>query len=149
MSIINLAATCLAPNYPNLYIVRTSIMTEAEANGGLDSITKPKTTSETATGTWLGLLLGFVPLIIVGALTGFSAGDESSPLPAPRSSADSSWRGFAARIFGWALVGTDLRDPWAWLYTLIALSPVAAPAIGEFVVVGRMLSEYGVCTYLR
>ncbi|KAL3486905.1 hypothetical protein BJX62DRAFT_241485 [Aspergillus germanicus] len=76
-----LATTCIAPEYPNLYMVRTSIMIEAERNGGLftgeiatldlDCVTNPKTTSDSATGTWLGLLLGFVPLIIVGALTGF------------------------------------------------------------------------------
>ncbi|KAJ0421495.1 hypothetical protein BJY00DRAFT_312098 [Aspergillus carlsbadensis] len=149
MSLINLAATCLAPEYPNLYMVRTSLMAEAEQNGGffkgdiatldLESITTPKTSSDSAAGTWLGLLLGLVPLIIVGALTGFKAG-ESSPL---QRGFIMAWFvvGVVGGIWGWALAGTVWRDPWAGLYTLIALLPVAAPAIGGFVVVGRMLGS--------
>ncbi|KAL2843051.1 hypothetical protein BJX68DRAFT_270376 [Aspergillus pseudodeflectus] len=168
MSIINLIATCITPEYPAIYMVRTSLMNQAEAHGALitgevgcldlDQVDLQKDQTNLDLLELGGFLLSLPPLAIVGALSHFSAG-RSSMLE----------RGFT---MAWLAVGT-VGGLWAWIgatgifmaistfdrafsarelsmtawltYWLAVVIPLAAPAMGGFVVVAKMLGEYGVC----
>jgi hypothetical protein len=171
MSIINLMATCITPEYPAVYMVRTSLMNEAEAKGALitgevgyldlSQVDLKKDQDDIDLLSWCGFFLSLPPLIIVGALSHFSAGSSST-----------LERGFT---MAWLPTGTlggflgyfgiagilDERseeDPYLtardhyiinWIvFGLFAVVPLAAPAIGGFVVVSQMLREYGVCIHL-
>lgn len=89
MSIVNLAATCLTPEYPAIYMVRTSLINEAEENGGkivgevanleLDKVEPPDDPESTEDrALLLGFLLSLPPLAIVGGLSGFHAGKSTA-----------------------------------------------------------------------
>ncbi|KAL2841717.1 hypothetical protein BJY01DRAFT_217123 [Aspergillus pseudoustus] len=169
MSVINLIATCLTPEYPAIFMVRTPLMDEAEAQGAviagevacidMDLLTIDNPQLDDNLAAWLsGFLLSLPPLAIVGALSQFSAGSSSIP----ERGFTMTW--LATGIFGglwayfWQLVlfenenkegraRSSTREKgriYAGFTSLVAI-PLAAPAVGGFVVVAQMLREYGVC----
>jgi len=111
MSVVNIVASFLAPEYPAMYLVRTPDMTEAEKHGGEFSgiVAQVDTTTPTSAGQdtinpmlflqyplrsfiiWLVLVVS--PLGIVGALSGFRTGYQGT-------SAQRGW------IMSWLVVGS-------------------------------------------
>jgi hypothetical protein len=83
LSIINLMATCITPEYPAIYMARTSLMNQAEARGALitgevgyldlDQVALQKDRINLDLLGCGGFLLSLPPLPIVGALSHFSA----------------------------------------------------------------------------
>lgn len=174
MSIINLIATCLTPEYPAIYMVRTSIMDEAEENGAvivgevadihLDPNQEVKYDADHTTDfAWIcGFLFSLPPLAIVGGLSRFATGN-SSLLERGFTMAWLATGLFAGLwvylILGYIYVlhpsltrlGMEARAhsiASLLFFTLTVVVPLAAPAVGGFVVVAKMLSEYGMCVDL-
>ncbi|KAL3459178.1 hypothetical protein BJX64DRAFT_291431 [Aspergillus heterothallicus] len=159
MSMINLIATCLAPEYPTLYMVRTAIMNEAEEAGGIfqgeigDLDLEEITTTKDNQGqrqkriAWLTFLIAIVPLIVVGSLTHFKAGGSSSL----QRGFMMAWLivGIAGSMLGYTLARTARDNLYVMLVYMLVFLPIAVPAIGGFVLVGKMIEEYGTCIYLR
>ncbi|KAK0652416.1 hypothetical protein B0T16DRAFT_406145 [Cercophora newfieldiana] len=172
MSIINIVASLLCPEYPAMYLVRTPDMDDAEKNGGkFDGIVAelavpPPGSEESKVGAgWLvsslehGMstasilfwcFLTITPLVVVGAFSRFRSGESSTTF-------DRGW------IMSWLVVGSAssvwamlarffLRDDSMIRDNLFSIMWVVAsglfwiPAIGGMVVVGRQLQDYGICT---
>ncbi|KAL3473062.1 hypothetical protein BJX99DRAFT_261745 [Aspergillus californicus] len=170
MSIINLIATCITPEYPAIYMVRTSLMNEAEANGALivgevadldlDQVDDKKDQVNLDLLGWLGFLLSLPPLAIVGALSRFSAGSSSIlergfTMAWLATGTVGGWIGYFGieGIFGKSIKDEDFTSKenymtsWA-AFGIVVVVPLAAPAVGGFVVVAKMLREYGICLHL-
>ena len=93
MSVVNIIANLLTPNYPALFMIRTPIMNEAEDAGGFFRCDLQVEVGEERGpaktwysedlqsidwAPWLGFILALVPLIIVGSLSGFAIGKSTS-----------------------------------------------------------------------
>ena len=91
MSLANAVANLLTPQYATIFVIRTPAMTEAEQRGKaffkaafeVDLLNVPASAVPSkwtpVIQTYLPLLLGLVPLAIVGGLSKFQAGN-STPL---------------------------------------------------------------------
>jgi hypothetical protein len=88
----------------------------------------------------------FSPLIIIGALTGFTKGSSS----AAQRVWTMSWLvfGMSTPIFIelWIKPRYGRHEQVMYFFMLFFLILWSAPAIGGFVVIGEMISIYGVCT---
>jgi len=154
MSVLNIFGNLLRPEYHSKFMVRTPLMDEAEKKGchfsgaltaQLEkgkSLRQVRDDQKTAMNRDLysGLLLGLIPLAIVGGLSGFRA---------QRSTAME--RGFT---ISWLVVSIAF-GPFARLlqrrssvYLYLCVLIFGAPTIGGMVVVGRMIGEFGICTRL-
>ena len=175
MSVANIVASFLTRDYPTMYLVRTPDMARAEQEGGefdgvvadLDVPPGPRQTKVNTTlanekprpsvAIWLFLVLS--PLIIVGAISGFQKGNDST---AAQRGWIISWLviGFISGL--WSLVvkkigsqlfydeakgGNHLSGfPFLKSFMLIiCIIPFWIPAIGGMVIVGQELHEYGIC----
>jgi len=162
MSIVNVIASLSCPNYPAMFMIRTPIMNEAEQAGGAFSgelhvnlgqnqrITK-RSRIESALVQALMWFLAVVPIIIVGGLSRFAAGNSTA-----------IERGFtmfwlvAGVWYGVLTFGNKLSlfprygrlststFKFIWDFVWILFSGV--PAVGGMVVVGMMLHQFGECT---
>lgn len=187
MSVVNAVANLLTPQYAAIFVIRTPAMTEAEQRGKaffkaafeVDLLDVPASAVPSkwtpVIQKYLPLLLGLIPLAIVGGLSKFQAGN-STPLQ----------RGF---IMTWLVVGIvygsvlhftnpDPGDPLEeekkkpkgkkdkkygsierYLIDGAALESSAPdmavffitlllspPAVGGMAVVGLMIKEYGNCS---
>jgi hypothetical protein len=168
MSIINLMATCITPEYPAVYMVRTSLMNEAEAKGALitrevgyldlEQVDLKKDQDDDDLLSWCGFFLSLPPLMIVGALSHFSAGSSSTlergfTMAWLATGTVGGFLGYCgiAGIFESRCPDTTAREDSSiiWIVCgLFAVVPLAAPAVGGFVVVAQTLREYGVCIHL-
>ena len=171
MSVVNIVASLLSPEFPAMYLVHTPDMDKAEAEGGKFGglvgrlVPLPRNTPyrDKAPGIWsdgqgpwfkwinrfLVLALVSLPLIIVGVMSGFRSGDSGT----------AAQRGF---ILSWLVLGSissslwlkitlpvlTIRgnDPWDIFWFYCISFPLWLPAIGGMVMVGLELQEYGVCT---
>ncbi len=161
MSIVNTFANMLSPSYPTLYLVRTPAMDEAEAEGCFFSgeiEVELDRKAELVENKWYereyctsmigGLLLGLVPLVVVGALSGFRAGGST----------------LIQQVFtmAWLVVSILIGGIFAAvpaisnkkIYAVIAVGlvlyvpVVGGTAIVGMVLVGLMIREFGVCTLI-
>jgi hypothetical protein len=171
MSVVNIVANLFNPNYPALYMIRTPIMNEAEAEGGFfrcaikADIGEERRPEETLSFDQalqmmlflsLSFFLALVPLIIVGSLSGFTNGKSTS-----------IQRGFT---LSWLIVGivygtmidyvekikllelTDISLGTTYISILVDIAFLCwfvVPPIGGMTVVGLMLRDFGVCTNFR
>ena len=177
MSILNGLANLLTPSYPALVLIETPILHEArEAGKGVFSGSLPvrlekadpasswmnPKLEEGQPNTWwrkiirlmflfsLALpvfIFSLIPIIVVGALTEFEAGSNSTPVQ----------RGFT---MAWLAVGilvgilmpdfarTRHRLNSATLDTILTIALYSPASIGGMVVVGQMVRDYGICTLI-
>jgi hypothetical protein len=171
MSVVNIVANLLTPEYPCLFLVRTPLMDRAEADGGffegglnleIDSNEELDDFQGWNGGKsdkhrLLSLFLGIVPLAIVGILSKFR----------PEKSA-SIQRGFT---MSWLVIGiyaglqitaelTGRLQLFRYMFDgskegldlagkviyVSHLTPSVVASIGGMVVVGSMIKNYGICT---
>ena len=187
MSVVNALASLLTPQYATIFVIRTPAMTEAEQRGKAFfkdpfevDLLKVPTSSIPSEWTpviqmYMPLLLGLIPLAIVGGLSKFQAGSSTS-----------LQRGFT---MSWLIVGivygfaTHFSNPNAgyspeeeikkgerkkhkkhrsikqYLFddaacessapdmgVLFTTLLLSPPAIGGMVIVGLMIKEYGTCS---
>ena len=158
MSLVNLVANSVTPNYPTLYMIRTPTMADAEAAGGMfdgviaDMATERKTDVCKKYPASMGLL-AFVlailalaaPWAIIYGLTGFRPGGSNGAQQ--------------AAIIIWILLGQlagfintfwfleDPTEPGAGWIVLIAMSLfLGGPSLWGFYEVGQMLLAHGNCS---
>jgi hypothetical protein len=151
MSIINIFANLVMPEYPAVFLVHTPDLDDAIRDGAVvegvigavDMSRIPnKVIIEDVTDGWrytiTTLLCSFTPLIVIASLSKFNHGSSSI-----------MQRGF---IMSWYIVSIAFgaipywfgrENHIAWLITFWIF---AAPAIGGMVMVGVEIQEYGVCT---
>lgn len=168
MSLVNLIANVVTPDYPALYMIRDRIMEEAERKGGIfigtvaslipsergsigsianaDYSRTPSYKSLLRYGTMLiGVLALVAPYAIIGGLTQFKSADSTK--------AQRGW------TMAWLVVGQvyglwisfSIRNQLAyvvepksvWLGCNIFVLLIGAAAIGGLVVVGQMMTAYG------
>jgi hypothetical protein len=174
MSMVNLVANLLTPAYPVAFLVRTPAMDEAEAAGccfsgeilvaidhdgewrGAVDRTPRRTDDQMmrverdTNAMRTGLLLGLIPLAIIGALSRFQAGNSTS-----------LQRGFT---MSWLVLGIffgfffeDFSEPPSSSITQGTIGGMVngiylgaaiggCSAIGGMVVVGQMIQDFGICT---
>ncbi|GAB1314461.1 hypothetical protein MFIFM68171_04671 [Madurella fahalii] len=176
MSVINIIASFLCPEFPAMYLVHSPDMDDASSKGGqFDGLVARLVVSEPGLSddeklepewvyqkgvNWLlvkgifWLLLIFTPLIIVGGLSGFRTGEISTV-------AQRGW------LMSWLVVGSlsslwivlvlsvGVRTPnaihnhrWQVLGFGMSVLLLWAPAVGGMVTVGLELRDYGVCIRL-
>lgn len=170
MSVVNLTALLLGPEYPSMYLVWTPDMDEAERQGGAfegmiatlvipqdgPNGLKERTGIEWWEPVWnkrwlliYFFLLTAAPVCIVGGLSKFHSGDNST-------AAQRGW------IMSWLIVGSlssscvalfrFAMEPDEYLmsffYLLLWTVPFWIPALGGMVIVGLELREYGICSRL-
>lgn len=170
MSLVNITASFLSPEFTTMYLIHTPDMDEAEKEGGAFSglvgrlVTSVPPAERTSTdwtkegeiiptqyalaGLWLALVV--LPLAIVGGLSGFRSGTIST----------AEQRGW---IMSWLVVGSvssafivmvravslaesdkDKRVKWV-MFCFFTAAPFWIPAIGGMVMVGLQLRDYGIC----
>jgi hypothetical protein len=165
MSIMNSAAALVTPEYPLIFLIRSPDMDRAEENGAVfDRVFAEIDTDTGQSRIPLDMLQGrtkkyalavsiicaLSPLAIVGGLSRFQAGQESST---SQKGWILSWiiasgvfpfcYGYFSRLVHWN------RPMPSWLYSLpLVLLYVSTfvPAIGGMVTAFLMLRDYGVCT---
>ncbi|KAL2862534.1 uncharacterized protein BJX67DRAFT_385557 [Aspergillus lucknowensis] len=166
MSVLNLVATCLTAEYPLLYMVRTAIMEEAEADGGkfsgaiadldLDTINiASHPIYRMSLNAILGFLLSLVPLTIAGVVSRFQAGSSSTLQRVVMmawlvfGTLGGVW--FSSFLYGFQ----DAYDELNTFPSIVDIRPIleffikgGVLALGGFVLVGKMINEYGACIYL-
>ena len=172
MSVVNLTALFLGPEFPSMYLVWTPDMDEAEQQGGdfegiIATLVTPEDgpdgLTERADLLWYGpvsifswsivyyLVLMAAPVCIVGGLSGFRPGDTST-------AAQRGW------ILSWLIVGSvssgvvaffraamlsEFATDRAFFFFFLFLAiPFWIPALGGMVMVGLELREYGICSRL-
>ena len=171
MSVVNIVASLLSPEFPTMYLVHTPDMDNARSKGGSfeglvgslvplahdtsehDKIPISWSDGQDPWFRWIYRLLVAVlvtvPLIIVGVLSGFRSGDSST-------TAQQGW------IMAWLALGSISSSLWLRsvlarlgavrgtlediFWTSFLSIPLWIPAIGGMVMVGLELREYGVCT---
>jgi hypothetical protein len=168
MSIVNVFGNLLRPDYPSMYMIRTPIMEDAEKDGcyfigdlkvQLGDHEKSLSDLEWSTerrmliGYPLSMVLGLVPVAIVGALTGFKK-QNSTPLERGFTMAwlaVSIVLGPLVRIVHWMVAyildagdGLDMSIRLGFLAFVVVF--FGAPAIGGMVMVGLMIQDFGVCS---
>lgn len=148
MSILNTIANLLSPEYPAMFIVRTDTMAEAEEregcffSGEIEVELNPESEpiaehSDFGVAGWT-LLLGMVPLIVVGALSHFQNGGSTTT----QRGFTMSWL-ILSIVYG-NMVGDDiLADTLGSAMLILAIAPV-----GGMVVVGLMIRDFGICTVI-
>lgn len=163
MSVVNIVANLMTPEYPTLFMVRTPLMDDAENEGAFFSgeirVKVPDAASpcsfklhnNSEIGQGAGLIASIIPLAIVGALSRFQAAKSIS-----------LQRGFT---MSWLVVGIigfkatddivkDLQKDMKSsglvprLFNVFFLLYMGVYAIGGMVVVGFMIRDYGICTRL-
>ena len=178
MSIMNIIGSLLNPEYGSIFLVRTPLMDEAGPNGGFflaevcsqaarspeHPYQPPRTIRffrffrffrrlsrpvKSRLLDALDILIGCIPLAVIGALSSFQ----------PQSSS-ALQRGFT---MSWVVMGIlggpivrSVRQTWGTFrhgYKGVSVACVTvlyygAPAIGGMVVVGKMIQDYGVCRRL-
>jgi hypothetical protein len=169
MSVMNLVANLVTPEYPALFVIRTPILKQAEDErkaffkGAIHAGWQeshgwpgPSPTTPLVRREWstinvlrLGILLNFVPLAVVGGLSGFQPGNSTQT----ERGFTMSWLVIGmiyGMYFGFVPVprlsrrqGFDSEGP-VELFAFISI--LAVPAVGGMVVVGRMIRDFGVCT---
>lgn len=171
MSVVNLTALFLGPEFASMYLVWTPDMDEAERRGGafegmIATLVTPEAGpdmwTEMADLNWWGLgsartwlkiyylVIIAAPVGIVGGLSGFRTGDNST-------AAKRSW------ILAWLIVGSvssvfvaifrsgmvsDADLGFFFRIFLFLTVPFWIPALGGLVMVGLELREYGICSRL-
>lgn len=174
MSVVNIIASFICPEFPTLYLVHSPDLDDArEAGGQFDGMVGRLVPSEPGLredeklepewffqGKRLSLSLKLLfwlfligmPLIIVGGLSGFRAGEISTV-------AQRGW------LMSWLVVGSlssvwivlvatvNVRTPglirvnrWKLLGLIVSVVLLWAPAVGGMVTVGLELHDYGICT---
>ena len=189
MSVVNAVANLLTPQYATIFVIRTPAMTEAEQRGkacfkdafDVDLLSVPVSAIPAkwtpVIQMYMPLLLGLIPLAIIGGLSGFRAGNSTS-----------LQRGFT---MAWSIVGIvyglvlhssspdrgdaleeeemrrkdkkhrEHRSVAQYLMDgaacessapdmgILSLTLLCSPpAIGGMVLVGLMINEYGNCSSL-
>ncbi len=171
MSVVNIVASLLSPEFPTMYLVHSPDIDEAREKGGsFEGLVRRLVPLPHGTphhdkvpivwderhGPWfksinrfLVAVLVALPLVIAGGMSGFRSGDNST-------AAQRGW------ITSWIVLGSISSSLWLRLL-LPAISepkgscgevflwcffsvPLWIPAIGGMVMVGLELREYGVCT---
>lgn len=169
MSVVNIAASLLCPEYPAMYLVRTPDMTAAIKDGGrFEGLVAelvpvdPESPRARAYPSFLAhpqianlrdwviyavwIVLMVVPVAIVGGLSGFRYGEIST-------------EGQRGWLMGWLVLGSlsgfwaaalqrPLKAPAAWKLGYLGIASVPVfwiPAIVGMVVVGQEIKEYGLC----
>ncbi|KAE8442734.1 hypothetical protein EG329_002874 [Mollisiaceae sp. DMI_Dod_QoI] len=164
MSFLNLIGNSLTPTYETVYLVQTPSLKEAEDQGGeflgvvgeidLGAITRGDGTydlRQNPFNRWLRICLwgfiGLVPLAILGGMSKFAAGHSTV--------AERAWI-MSWIVVGWAipvifaLIIAYLKNKtkvgiWTGGPVILCFVLSFVPVIGGFVVVGRMLRDFGVC----
>lgn len=156
MSLINLVATIVTPHYPTLYMVRTSMMIEAEGAGGrfegvIANIENEHVVANSVNPPlrWRAIAIGsfgiIAPYIILAGFTGFAPGAST----AMQRGFTMAWLVTGQIFGGWFTFmsllefHTTTKD---YIMTILfyILVPII-PAIGGLVVVGQMLVVNGDC----
>ncbi|KUJ21861.1 uncharacterized protein LY89DRAFT_778229 [Mollisia scopiformis] len=178
MSIINIVANLLAPDYPSIFLVRTPSMDEAEAKGGYCSgelhvkinpesaVMHDEYTYSAAESGILGVLLSLTPLAIIGGLSHFRNQKSTSiqrgftmswvvfgiftavNSASVYSSVDYDWSG--QRLLGngrFSSLGYAYKSSLV-LRNIYFMAVWGVASIGGMVVVGKMIAEYGICTWI-
>jgi hypothetical protein len=172
-STLNLLGSLVCPEYPALYLVESTIMQEARRRGAqyffkgaVGKLDENENNLELLTqdhddlrisAAWLCILLISIPIAIIGGISRFDKGRSTA--------AERGW------TMAWLSCGMlfgplfssgffldrgeekethedawrESRSPRSSLGHLFFILWFAAPAIGGFVVVGRMLNAYGIC----
>lgn len=176
MSIMNLCAGIILPEYPTVFIVLSKASDKAVAEGGrIDGAVgrlieveeeRQKPTVEIKPHSWkfigesfafliVPLIFGAIPLAVIDGLTHFKKGDSTT--------AQRVWT-MMWLVFG-IFFGPLFEVSYYWhgvtensererdaldalASEIIFLGLVGCPAIGGFVVVGQMMKAYGTCTLL-
>ncbi len=152
MSILNIIGSLVTPVYPTMFMIRTPVMDEAEAQGRffldelrvriLEDLPSNKYAFRKFSYSWAGLLFGLIPLGIVGALSGFHQNDSTFI----QRGLTMIWLvlGIVAGIW---FKPRDTRNfnLGARIFRGVFFS---AGPIGGMIVVGLMIQEYGICTLL-
>jgi hypothetical protein len=156
MSIVNITAALLSPEYPTMYLINSPDMNRDEHDYP-DTIAAIDVDVLTSTVVDYYLVhrrrRGFAyfviaavgslaPFAIVGGISRFESGEHSTVT-------DRGW------MMSWLVLG-QVSAIWVriWIYVssddklmvLLFVAPLWVPAIGGMVTVGRMLRDYGVCT---
>jgi len=162
MSIINIIANLLAPDYPSLFLVRTPAMADAEADGGyfkgeIDIKIDPYSPILRDFGPGhplchlVSLVLSLVPFAIIGGLSRLHNQNSTSAQQ--------------YIILSWIVMGAWVSNDWSRARGLrgegsfgsISKKPkltirafvlflYGIPAIGGMVIVEKMINEFGICT---
>lgn len=187
MSVMNIIASSLSPEYPAIFLVRTPMMAEAESKGGFfvgeihfqeikdsrHTYQPPRMSGRTSSFIdnrccWLlaalAALVGCIPLVVIGSLSGFQP-QRSSAL---QRGFTKSW--VVLGVLGGPIIGCmdhyirRRRDCFARLgfdrglcmgsgtrfcfrYAVLLLY-FGVPAIGGMVMVGQMMHSFGACKVL-
>lgn len=164
MSLLNLCGNYFCAEYPSFYLIESQAMRDLTENEGIcftgvvAKLTKeydeklPRLVEEDkevnlyyGLGSVLALLLGLIPIAVVGGLTSFRKGHSTGSQRAWLM----TWLVFGMFVGPWAEAASSAaaRDdaPWSAFFFLFLF---AAPSIGGLVVVGSMIREYGVCSAL-
>lgn len=164
MSVVNIFANLVTPEYSAMYLVSTPLLEEARQNGGvfdhiigsvdvksIDITTNPVEIKdvllESRFGYWLSTLLALVPIALVGGLSGFHHGKSTSM----QRGWTMSWLvvGIVSGIMAGQYYGRAAREEYnveGNYWRLVFVFCIAwIPALGGLVIVGMMLKEYGSC----
>lgn len=164
MSLLNLCGNYFCAECPSFYLVKSQAMRDLARKEGIcftgvvAKLTKeydeqlPRLVEEDkevnlyyGLGSFLALLLGLIPIAVVGGLTSFREGHST------RSQRGwlMTWLVFGMFVGPWIEVASSAaaRDaaPWSAFFLLLLF---AAPSIGGLVTVGSMIKEYGMCSTL-
>ncbi|KAK3370359.1 hypothetical protein B0H63DRAFT_315143 [Podospora didyma] len=166
MSVVNIIANASTPEYPTLYLIKTPLMEEAiKEHGSFDGVVGTVDHSSTVNARnkllnsngfsyWsflaqcVSLAMAFVPLAIVGSLSGFRK-QHSTALEQGFTMA---WLG-AGCFFGLSgheTIKNIFREgDDEEIISILSIVPLIAPGIGGMVIVGKMFYEFGTCTRLN
>ncbi|OAL43643.1 hypothetical protein IQ07DRAFT_592970 [Pyrenochaeta sp. DS3sAY3a] len=157
MSLINLLANILQPDYPALYIVESELLArmrrdheDYQVTGTVGKLSKDKDPSrprrEKGRYFYLAFLLGLtLCLAVIAALTHFSKGGSTT--------AQRWW------IMVWLIWNSCMGNAWvldqhdrkhfSYNHPLFLVVLFTTPAIGGLVVVGQMIMQYGTCEQIK
>ena len=173
MSVMNIVANILTPEYSAIYLVRTPLMNEAEDIGGFfrgEIHTEPSERGPSLPATKaiggddaeledyspaapIGFLLCLIPLAIVGGLSSFHAQNST----AIERGFTMAW--LIVGIFNGSMIYMLRRDVPSYSAVMdrhldvisrevVVIITYGAPAVGGMVIVGKMIKEFGICKLL-